>query len=363
MVGERHRQREERGQAEQHRPDRAGRGADATAGRAAHRPRSRPSACRARRPTRSGRTRRRPRSARARSARRRRRGGRASPARSAATATGARAPRGRPRRGRPASRRADRSGGSARPAAASSSTPRPRTSARRRRSPSRADDRDEHAAEGVADWRRWSAAAAGSRPRRASSSGGTVSRVIARDDGWLSAARQPLSAPMMPSIGIVANPAISEARGRPGSAHCRPAEPSIISLRGSRSPSTPPKSSGHDLGEREGRDDQAELGGRAAEVEDGEGERDRRDRVAERAGRRTADEEPEVPVAQGGAGGAFTRARYYFAGELFASRTGTISAVTDGRTGPTATSPAGATTGSTSPSRTTSRRSSSGSAG
>ena len=85
-----------------------------------------------------------------------------------------------------------------------------------------------------------------SRPRNATaeprSSAGTVRRVIAAEEGWLSAPRHPLTAPITASVGIVAHPPISSAATRPCVIVHAAAEPSIMILRDTRSPSTPPSS-------------------------------------------------------------------------------------------------------------------------
>src|SRR6476661_770556 len=74
-----------------------------------------------------------------------------------------------------------------------------------------------------------------------SCSGGTVMRVIACDDGPLSAERQPLTAPTPASSGIVDQPPISDAAITAWVTALPAAEPCIISWRGTRSPRTPPK--------------------------------------------------------------------------------------------------------------------------
>ena len=129
-------------------------------------------------------------------------------------------------------------------------------------------------------------------------SGGTVSRVIAEDDGLLSAPRHPVTAPRAARAGIVAQPLISRTAttawvtdaGHRGALHHQlPREPV---------PEHTAEEQGDDLGQRERGDDQAELGRIATQVEDREGERDRRDRVAEPAGGRAGHEIAVVTEAQ-----------------------------------------------------------------
>ena len=232
----RHRDREERGEARAARCRRAGRGAGASAGRPGRRPRSRPSACRARRP-RTERPNSSPIDDRAEHGLRAavEAGGRAAPVRSAATARcGANTSR-NPRRGRRACDGADALRAGVRdPQPGVAVAPRSRTSARRRRSPSpsRRPRRGRRRARSRRR-RRWSGAAARTATAEGRSSAGTVSRVIADDDGWLSAPRQPLSAP---DDGEHRDRRRSRrsadvARTTWVSAHAA-AEPSIISLRG-----------------------------------------------------------------------------------------------------------------------------------
>ena len=76
---------------------------------------------------------------------------------------------------------------------------------------------------------------------RGRSAGGTVCRVIAEDDGPASAPRQPLAMPITVSIGMDAQPPISATATTPWVRKAAAEEPCIITWRGSRSPSTPPK--------------------------------------------------------------------------------------------------------------------------